>query len=389
MKMKLAPLALFMAFSLLMSCSDDPSDQGNLPGNTTKVPNLPASYFNYANQAVPNYITKDNSGNNAITDAGATLGRVLFYDVALSTNNTVSCASCHQQSHAFSDGDVQSTGRDGGLTGRHSMRLVNSRFANEVRFFWDERANSLEAQTTQPIQDHVEMGFSGSNGDPDFNDLLNKLAAISYYPDLFTAAFGDDAITEARMQIALAQFVRSIQSFDSRFDNGLAAVGPANVNQDFPNFTAQENLGKRLFLDPPNLGGGGCAGCHRVPEMDIDPNSLNNGVIGVAGNGAEVDLTNTRSPSLRDVARSDGSLNGPFMHDGSKTTLLAVVEHYNSIPLNAANTNLDNRLTGPPGSPNNQELNLTDAEKQALVAFLLTLSGNAVYTDARWSDPFE
>ena len=86
---------------------------------------------NYANQSRPLYITRDNTpGNNAITDAGATLGRVLFHDKRLSRDNTVSCASCHQQSHAFADTPVASTGVDG-TTSRHSMRLINARFGNE------------------------------------------------------------------------------------------------------------------------------------------------------------------------------------------------------------------------------------------------------------------
>ena len=116
--------------------------------------------FNYANQNVPNYITKDNTGSNTLDDKVATLGRVLFYDKNLSDNNTVACASCHQQAFAFSDPLTTSLGLNGGNTGRHSMRLINSRFADEVRFFWDERANTLEDQVTQPIQDHVEMGIA-------------------------------------------------------------------------------------------------------------------------------------------------------------------------------------------------------------------------------------
>src|SRR5215204_4924055 len=133
---------------------------------------------NYANQPVPAYITKSNTpANNAITDRGATLGRVLFYDKRLSKNNTIACGSCHQQSHAFGDSAAASTGV-AGTTERHAMRLVNARFAAEVRFFWDERATSLENQTTQPIQNHVEMGFSGTSGDPGFGDLVVKLSVI-------------------------------------------------------------------------------------------------------------------------------------------------------------------------------------------------------------------
>lgn len=89
---------------------------------------------NYANQPIPAYITKNNVGGNPISDKGATLGRVLFYDKKLSSNNTVSCATCHQQANAFSDVAVASQGVNG-TTGRHAMRLINTRFANETNFF--------------------------------------------------------------------------------------------------------------------------------------------------------------------------------------------------------------------------------------------------------------
>ena len=112
-------------------------------------------------RTVPSYIIKSNVGSNLITDKGATLGRVLFYDKKLSSNNTISCASCHQQANAFSDVAVASQGVNG-TTGRHSMRLINNRFANEAKFFWDERAINLETQTTMPIKDHGEMGYSGT-----------------------------------------------------------------------------------------------------------------------------------------------------------------------------------------------------------------------------------
>jgi len=341
---------------------------------------------NYAAQPVPAYLTpgRTNTGANTITDLGATLGRVLFYDKRLSRNDTISCASCHQQARAFGDTPAASTGV-AGTTGRHSMRLINSRFANEVRFFWDERAASLENQTTQPIQDHVEMGFSNTLGDPAFADLVTKLSAIDEYRVLFAATFGTTAITEARVQLALAQFVRSIQSFDSKFDTGRAQV--ANNGQSFPNFTAQENAGKQLFLQPPPQGGAGCGVCHRAPEFDIDPASRNNGVIGRIGGGT--DLTNTRSPSLRDLLGPAGQTNGAFMHDASLTTLNSVIDHYNQIPVintPANNNNLDNRLR-PAGQL--QNLNLTQGQKDSLVAFLRTLTGTAVYTDARWADPFD
>ncbi|NQY96879.1 MAG: cytochrome-c peroxidase [Henriciella sp.] len=344
----------------------------------------------YAGQPVPNYITKINDGGNPITDAGATLGRVLFYDTSLSTTGTVSCASCHIQTLGFSDPAVVSTGVEGGQTGRHSMRLINTMFADEEDFFWDERAPSHEAQESQPIQDHNEMGFSGQNGRPDLDTLIAQMEATEYYEELFRFVYLDQNITEERIQLALAQFTKSIQSFDSRYDEGRAQVN--NDNAPFPNFTADENAGKDLFMDNPNNGGAGCDRCHRAPEFDIAPNSDQNGIFRVANSVTEFDLTNTRSPSLRDMVGPGGSSNGPFMHDGSLATIRDVIDHYDNIqaptsepPLSDFLNTLDNRLTQN-GNP--QNLNLTDTEKDQLEAFLLTLTGDSIYTDEKLSDPF-
>ena len=381
------PLLLAGTFVLFTSAGGPPYDGGRPKGGAgiIDLDDLP----NYAAQAVPAYILRDNTPpGNPITDAGATLGRVLFHDKQLSSNGTVSCASCHQQAHAFGDPALASVGVNG-ATARHSMRLINARFAQEVRFFWDERAVDLEEQTTMPIRDHAEMGFSGTQGDPGFDSLITRMVTLPYYAPLFTAAFGDATITEARMQDALAQFVRSIQSFDSRFDEGRALV--AANGAPFPNFTPQENAGKQLFLAPPQFnaqgqrigGGAGCQGCHRAPEFDIDPNSGNNGVLGSIGGGA--DLTNTRSPSLRDVVKPDGSPNGPFFHNGLTPTLGGVIAHYDNMPGPSLDPLLDPRLM--PGG-NLQRLQLTPQEVNELIAFLRTLTGSDVYTNAKWSDPF-
>ncbi len=345
---------------------------------------------NYGGQTAPNYITKLNEGGNPISDAGATLGRVLFYDTALSIDDTISCSSCHTQSMGFGDADIVSTGVEGGVTGRHSMRLINTQFADEPNFFWDERADSHEAQETQPLTDANEHGFSGENGRADFAALVTKLEALEYYEELFTFTFGDADITEDRLQLALAQFTKSIWSFDSKFDEGRAQVN--NNGANFPNYTADENAGKTLFLQGPDQGGAGCQACHRAPEFDIRPGSDHNGVVGVAGDPDAFDFTNTRSPSLRDVAAPNGTPNGPFMHDGSLGTLLDVVNHYDAIQAPADATarqqflaTIDNRLR--PGG-NLQNLNLSDQQKDQLVAFLNTLSGSEVYTDEKWSNPF-
>jgi cytochrome c peroxidase len=385
---------LFIAVGLILTGAACQPDEDTPAKSTAAIEKTFGSKVNinappnYAAQSIPAYITKDNARGNAISDKKALLGRVLFYDKKLSANNSIACASCHQQQHAFSDLRPASQGVNG-LTGRHSMRLVNARFSNEVRFFWDERAATLEAQTTQPIQDHAEMGFSGQNGAPNLTDLLAKLKQVDYYQELFTHAYGDANITEARLQECLSQFVRSIQSFDSKYDAGRATVN--NDGQPFANFTTAENTGKALFLAPPIFnadgqrvgGGAGCNGCHQAPEFDIDPQSRNNGVIGTVS-GTDNDLNVTRAPSLRDLLKADGSSNGPFMHIGTSNQVITVINHYNDISL-AGNNNLDPRLR-----PNNrpQKLQLTNAEKDALVAFLRTLTGKNIYTDSKWADPF-
>ena len=226
------------------------------------------------------------------------------------------------------------------------------------------------------------MGFSGADGDPSFSDLIVKLSAIEEYQVLFQGVFGDAEINEERVGKALAQFVRSIQSFDSKYDVGRAQ---REDNQDFPNFTAAENAGKRLFRRTSAAGGAGCSACHREPEFDIDPDSGNNGIVASLVGGT--DFTNTRSPSLRDLVDPNGNSHGGFMHDGSLTTLEAMVDHYDAIP--AIVTGLDVRLTeGDPQNPQPQNLGLSASDKADLVAFLKTLTGNAIYTDEKYSTPF-
>ena len=351
-------------------------------GGRIDINNLP----NYANQEVPDYIMEDNAGFNPITNEGAILGRVLFYDKNLSFNNSLSCSSCHQQKFAFSDTAKVSRGVDGGVTGRHAMRLINARFAEEQAFFWDERAGDLESQTSMPIKDHSELGYSGMDGRPKFDNLLVKLQKIRYYNELFELAFGDAKITENKMQRALAQFVRSIQSFDSKYDEG--------YDQFFANFSAEEKRGLDLFSSLPqtetvgeiyvrNAGGVGCVSCHRPPEFDIRPDAGNNGVVGVANKPGESDFQVTRAPSLRDLANPAGVLNGPLMHDGSVTSFEKLIATVGKLEPNPANTNLSTVFS--PGF----DLAITDQEASDLIAFLKTLSGEAVYTDERWSDPFE
>ena len=381
----------------LVACSKNDSTSEN--ATTPTYPAVTAAFgtnidlnnlVNYAGQAVPGYITKDNA-RIPVNNAKATLGRVLFYDKALSIDNSVSCGSCHKQKFAFSDTSLTSKGVEKGVTARHSMRLAYSRFANEPKFFWDERAATLEIQTTMPIQDHAEMGFSGKDGRPGLSTLLTKLQNIDYYKELFKFVYGDQTVTEARLQESMAHFIRSIFSFDSKYDLGRSQV--PNDQQPFPNFTQQENQGKQLWLTPPQfdaqgvrIGGGlGCNACHNAPEFDIDPNTRNNGIIGTINSNA-LDINVTRAPSLRDAVRKDGSLNGPLMHTGVIQSLQAAIGHYGQINLAPGNTNLDPRLR-----PNGfgQQLRLNATEVNAVIAFLGTLASTNVYEDTRWKDPFK
>jgi len=308
------------------------------------------SLFDYDGQTIPSYVpnNRDNTpNNNDMTDIGATLGRVLFYDKKLSLNSTVSCASCHQQQFAFSDTATVSKGFNGGFTGRHSMRLVNARFGREENFFWDARAATLEDQTTRPIQDFAEMGFSGTNGQPDLDSLISRMNDISYYPTLFQNSFGTNTITEERMQFALAQFIRSIVSFDSKYDEALANAG-GDEDADFALFSAVEEAGKDLFMANQNAGGAGCDRCHNAPTFDME---------------------------------------NAMMHDGSFTTIRQMIDHYDNPPFN---NNLDGRLRrGGDDGIQSQNLNLSETEKDNLEAFLLTLTGSNIYTDEKWSDPFD
>lgn len=380
MKTKLHTYGVFALFLLVaVACNKDeePAAPGNPnnPANPLAALNLPATPYNYANLPLPLFldtIRADNTPlNNPITDDGATLGRVLFFDKALSINNTVACASCHQADKALSDPRILSIGHGGGQTGRHSMSLVNSRYYANRRFFWDERAATLEAQVLMPIQDTVEMGLT-------LDQLLARVRGQAYYPVLFTRAFGDTAMSTNRISLAIAQYVRSMVSYQSKYDQGRAQVNA--TGDPFPNFTQQENMGKGIFNGP-----GTCAACHGT-DAHIAPGARNNGLdatttdAGVGGaNGNPNQLGQFKSPSLRNIA-----LNAPFMHDGRFATLEQVIEHYNSGVQN--HPNLSPPLRTPGGTP--IRLNLSQNQKDALLAFLNTLTDNSFATDPKFQDPF-
>jgi cytochrome c peroxidase len=337
---------------------------------------LPATPFNYAAPVLPAsfftppILAQDNlPATNVTTDVGATLGRVLFYDKRLSTNQTVACASCHQQAHGFSDPRRFSVGYDGSTGTRNAMGLNNSRWYQRRHFFWDERANTLEDQVLGPIQNPIEMGMT-------LDALTNRLAQEPFYTNLFAIAFGTPAVDSRRISRALAQFVRSIISVQSKYDTG--------VSNGFANFTAQENLGRQVFLG--QVGNATCAACHGtdnfVPGPAINNNGLefpyvDRGLGGITGNPP--DNGKFKVPSLRNI-----ELTAPYMHDGRFATLEQVVEFYNSGVVD--NPNLSPPLRNPNGTV--RRLNLTTGQKAALVAFLKTLTDTNLARDTKFADPF-
>lgn len=358
-----------------------------------------ANLYNYADIDLPPYIEADNTPpDNEITNEIATLGRVLFYDKHLSLNNSISCAGCHIQAYAFGDTALVSKGFDGELTERHAPRLINLTYNFQDEIFWDSSVSSLEMQPELTLANSVEMGFSGTNGQPTLDSLINRLSQIDYYNTLFEFAYEDDEITVDRLNKSLAQFVRSIVSFDSKYDEGLLAVG--DDFYDFPNFTTQENFGKSLFISPfpplinpetdpdhPPVEFFGCGACHRFPEFGfVAVGGGNNGVIGVAGNPDAIDITVDRSPTLRDLINPQGLENGPFMHDGSLKNIEEVMEHYSFIPKNIENTNQNSFLGGDDDFAH--FVPMSDEQVAAMEAFLKTLTGSDVYSNPKWSDPF-
>jgi cytochrome c peroxidase len=336
---------------------------------------LPRVPFDYSNLDYPEhfqtsfleFIIGNNLINNPITDEGATLGRVLFYDTKLSVNDEVSCASCHHQENAFTDPSRFSEGFEGGHTRRNSMTLSNSLYHR--RFFWDLRANNLRNQVLQPIQDSLEMGSN-------LDSLIQELSDTDYYPQLFDAAFGTDSITSDRISNALTQFINSMTAFTSKYDEG--------IYTDFANFTAEEKLGRELFFER----GLKCNQCHTSTIL-FNPAALNNGLVPDENDKGLMEVTGNpddaykfKAPTLRNVA-----LTAPYMHDGRFATLEEVVEFYNSGV--QAHPNLDDRVTSDNkvgGIP--VRMNLTEEEKAALVAFLHTLTDEVLITHEKYADPF-
>jgi cytochrome c peroxidase len=258
---------------------------------------------------------------NPLTPAKIALGRKLFFDKRLSLDRTVACASCNDPKLAFSDGRKVARGINGQEGTRNAPAIINRGYGRT--FFWDGRAKSLEQQVLEPILNPKELGMTEA--------LVERRAHLKI----------------GEVTAALASYVRTIRSGDSRFDRYAAGKSGA-LNE-------QEKAGLALFR-----GRARCSTCHAGPNF-TDENFHNTGIAWKYSKLADEGSGDGKFkvPTLREVART-----APYMHDGSLATLEDVVDYYDRG--GNANPSLDEDL---------RPLHLNAEEKLALVAFLQSLSG--------------
>lgn len=308
-----------------------------------------------------------------IQNEKAQLGKVLFYDRRLSINNSISCGNCHQQENGFSDVVAGSVGWGGKITPRNSMPINNILLMNNL--FWDSRAQSAQELSVMPVFNHIEMGIEKEE------DLVKKLAKEDYYKSLFGTAYGNNEITMDRIRESLGQFLLAMFSQNSKFDLG--------AKDNFANFSAMEKMGKDLFFSERLM----CSSCHAGSNFSAPDDPQMGGpysdpikVAGTANIGLDYEYADNgknagqfKIPSLRNIEKT-----GPYMHDGRYKTLEEVINHYrHGIK---KHNNLDPKFLK---NGNVVRFLLTDIEKQALIAFLKTLTDQNLLSNPKFSDPFK
>lgn len=370
-RMALAAGAMVSLFAGLQSCTKDIRQDTPYKYETDAL-KLPETPFNYSNPTLPNHFASTRQlVQQQVTDQGATLGRVLFYDTKLSLNNKISCASCHDQTKGFADPVQFSTGFDGGKTGRNASSIVNP--VSSRAFFWDARESNLKSMVLRPIENHIEMGMDN------FDALEKKLGNLDYYKPLFKNAFGDDKVTRERIAEAMSQFLKSMVTANTTFDSsnpGGWGSGNSLV------FSDSEQRGMSIFFNE-----GRCANCHNpaqdfaffmqedFADIGLDAQPADKG-LGANQEGMDGMF---KIPSLRNIA-----LTAPYMHDGRFKTLEEVVNHYSDNIQPSANLNWS--LLGADGQP--LRMNLSADQKADLIAFLHTLTDHEFTKDEKFSNPF-
>ncbi|MEO5906702.1 MAG: cytochrome c peroxidase, partial [Saprospiraceae bacterium] len=314
-------------------------------------------------------------------DGTGTLGRVLFYDVSLSSDNSVSCASCHQQHLAFADDASLSIGVIGRLTSRNSIALgslVNfGSYTSDptTTLFWDGRVDNLHDQMIQTFSNPNEM-------DMELSEVLSKIKDRDYYKILSEKAFFNEDLTEENILHALSDFMNSINSF-SKFDDISFKQNNLNDTLDWIGFSAQENSGKSLFQK-------NCVACHSQTMSQLKPfieplHNANNGLDLVYSDKGQGEINPSpdaigvfKVPGLRNI-----ELTAPYMHDGRFATLEEAIDFYSEGIQDHPNLH---EFLSENGLP--KKFNFTAAEKEALVSFLKTLTDPQIVTEPKWSDPF-
>ncbi|MFT4565053.1 MAG: cytochrome c peroxidase [Saprospiraceae bacterium] len=359
-------LIIGLIVCITLSCSDDPIID---PPTEEEILQDTTMYkLVYGALPAPN-LPEDNT----MTEQGVELGRMLFYEKLLSKDGTQTCASCHRQEHGFSDSTRFSIGVEGLPGKRQAMSVFNMAW-NSNEFFWDGRAHLLRDQAILPIQDELEMNETLEN-------VLTKLNDTKIYRDQFTRVYGDDDITIDKMALAMEQFMLSIVSYDSKFDQWKAGT---------TELTESEERGRLLFeteYNPffPEFSGADCAHCHGGANFENDL-YMNNGLdedsnfvdIGrEAVSNDPMDRARFKVPTLRNI-----ELTAPYMHDGRFSTLEEVVDHYNE-GIHPSST-VDEAIL----ATSETGLFLTEIDKVDLVNFLKTLTDDSFVNDQRYTDPF-
>lgn len=311
------------------------------------------------NLNVGDFPTPQLPADNALTKAGVQLGRMLFYEKSLSRDGSQACADCHKQQDAFTDIRQFSIGVEG-LPGKRQAMVVMNLAWHQNGLFWDGRAPTVRDQSLKPIQDPLEMNETLPNA-------IAKLKGDKKYTDQFIRAFGDEGITAARMELALEQFMLTMVSNNSKYDQYLK--GSASL-------TEAEERGRVLFFsefDPfGSARGAECFHCHAGHNFSNDE-YMNNGLdtdADITDEGRKkvtndpADRARFKTPSLRNIA-----LSPPYMHDGRFATLEEVVDHYNTGVKNSGTVEFILQYNLQPGG-----LQLSTQDKSDLVAFLKTLT---------------
>jgi len=380
-------LTTLLIIIIVFACRKNKIEPGD--PEYSESPLLPYKPFDYKNSA---------------NDSAAALGRVLFYDKNLSLNNSIACASCHQQEKAFCDNLQFSVGLEDLKTGRNSPSI----FAKQGELFWDGRAMNFRDLVLRPVKNHIEMKFENVQA------LAKKISKLSYYPALFKKAFGSSDIDTNDIKSAMSEFLVNFTFSNNKFNRSLMKKEELSIS---------EAAGKIIFF-----GKGRCSKCHHIEDPNPGGGIGYGGTPSFVANQANIGLDKIYadrgigniSQNIDDYGKFmipvllNVEYTAPFMHDGRFKTLEEVVEHYNSGINEHANLDANLRDLGALENLSDVEkiqildlnknkridpsevlsfpkvkLGLSPSEKTNLINFLKTLSDPTMFTEEKFSNPFK